>query len=205
MLENHRHPDEEQMERYSMGDLSDEETARFEEHLLVCESCQQHVISSDDYVSTMHSASTRIRQQGRRSRNPWWLFPRWTPVLAGATVMLLLGVLGLRWAASRNNGKPQPALAIALVATRGEEIRAKAPPGRTLALRADLTGLPPETSFRLELVDAQGKPVWHGDVAPREIQATPAVSGLSPGLYFLRAFTPSGKLLREYGLEVESH
>ena len=34
-----RHPDEEVIEKYSLGDLSEEKVTRFEEHLLICESC----------------------------------------------------------------------------------------------------------------------------------------------------------------------
>ena len=61
-LETHRHLDDEEIEKYSMGDISEKEASRFEEHLLICESCQNRVSESDSYVSTMQCASARIRR-----------------------------------------------------------------------------------------------------------------------------------------------
>ncbi len=42
-----RHMDAEDIERYSMGDISEERCAQFEEHLLICETCRIRVAESD--------------------------------------------------------------------------------------------------------------------------------------------------------------
>jgi len=206
-IETNRHLDEEEIEKYSLGDFTEEESSRFEEHLLICESCQNSVTESDRYVAAMQGAA-RIRRGGLRTGRRRWLVHRWTPTLAVAASVLLLTAAGLRWingsAKGRDRVTVEPAFAINLVATRGNGIEAKAPAGRALTLQLDLAGLPLEPSFRLEIVDALGKQIWQGAVASQDSKAVASVPQMAGGLYFLRAYAPSGKLLREYGLEVES-
>jgi len=206
-LETNRHLDEEQIEKYSLGDSTEEESSRFEEHLLICESCQDRVTESDRYVAAMQGAA-RIRREGPRTGRRRWLVRRLTPAFAAAASVLILTVAGLWWvngpAKWRNGVTVQPAFAINLVANRGSGIEAKAPAGRPLSLQLDLAGLPPESSFRLEMVDTLGKQVWQGAIVSQDSKAVASVPQMAGGLYFLRAYSTSGKLLREYGLEVES-
>jgi len=51
------HLDTDQIERYSMGDVSREETERFEEHLLVCEVCRSRIEESDAYIAAVRRAA----------------------------------------------------------------------------------------------------------------------------------------------------
>jgi anti-sigma factor RsiW len=57
----HMNPDE--IEKYSMGTLSEAEAAPFDEHLLVCEKCRTLVEASDAYVAAMRAAAKRTRQR----------------------------------------------------------------------------------------------------------------------------------------------
>lgn len=60
-----RHPDEGELERYSMADLREEEAAGFEEHLLYCERCQRRLAETDAYVAAMRRAAAAFgNQQG---------------------------------------------------------------------------------------------------------------------------------------------
>ena len=156
----------------------------------------------------MHGASARLRREDLKAEKRRWSFPRLTRTHAVAASVLLLAAAGLRWvsvpAKGRAPGTSEAAFAINLVATRGNGIEAKAPAGRALDLQLDLAGLPPESSFRLEMVDAVGKRVWEGAAVSRDSKAVASVPQMAGGLYFLRAYALSGKLLREYGLEVES-
>lgn len=204
-IDTNRHLDEEEIEKYSLGDMTQDESSRFEEHLLICEFCQNRVTECDSYVSAMQRAA-RLRRDGPKTGG--WFIRRLAPTLAAAASVLLLVAIGLRWvngpAKGRNRVAAESAIVINLVATRGNGIEAKAPAGRALTLLLDLAGLPPEPSFRLELVDALGKGVWQGPVVSQDSKAVASVPRMAGGLYFLRAYAPSGKLLREYGLEVES-
>ena len=191
----HRHVDDEAIERYSVGETPEGEVARLEEHLLICESCRRRLAETDVYGSSMQRASAELRRAPlEHQRHPWFL-PRLVPTLAAVAVAVLVTVVGLRLV---KPGAPMPAFAVNLEATRGAGIEAKAPPGRPLVLRLDVTGLPVWPSYRLEMVDRIGNRVWQG--------ATPGASvpPARPGVYFVRVYSPSGELLREYGLEVES-
>ena len=58
-----RHPDEDELEKYSMGDLREAEAAGFEEHLLPCEPCQQRLAETDVYVAAMRRALWQWRNR----------------------------------------------------------------------------------------------------------------------------------------------
>ena len=47
-------------ELYIEGSLSPEQTATFEEHLLICRHCQAAVLLSDEYVGAMRSAAREM-------------------------------------------------------------------------------------------------------------------------------------------------
>jgi hypothetical protein len=192
------HIDEEEIERYSMGALPEGAVAPFEEHLLICESCQHRLEQTDLYVSAMRQASARLRAAPLKRGLPWLRFPRLVPALAGMAVVMLAAGL---WLGRLDLGEAHP-FAVDLAATRGAAIEATAPAGRWLLLRLDLANLPASSRYRLELVDRSGNRVWQATVSARGSKADFKVPGTQPGVYFVRLYRPPGELLREYGLEV---
>lgn len=48
-------------ERYSLGEMSEEELGRCEEHLLICDACRREVAESDAYVEAMRKAAAQLR------------------------------------------------------------------------------------------------------------------------------------------------
>jgi hypothetical protein len=199
-LEIDRHMDEEEVERYSLGGISEPDSSRLDEHLLICEFCQSRVAESDRYVSTMQFAAAQMRRDTRRSKTRWAGFSGFAALAAAAVILYLaIGGPGL----AKRAAAPQPAFLLNLIATRGNGIEAKAPAGTTLNLQMELAGLRNEPWFRLEIVDGLGKRVWQGNVVPQDSKAAASVPKMAGGVYFVRAYAPSGDLLREYGLEVE--
>lgn len=180
------HLGDEEIENYSLRAIPEAELARVEEHLLLCAPCRERVESSDIYVASMAHAGARLRRQPEPRRI-------WVPVLAFAALaaVVLLGVILV----PRQGPAP---FAVALSATRGPGIEAKAPAGTTLLLQPDVTGLPAAGSYRAEMVDQNGKQVWTGSLPGASVKPVPA------GTYFVRLYGPSGELLREFGLEIES-
>ena len=80
---------------------------------------------------------------------------------------------------------------------------ASAPAGNPLALVLDLTGLQQLPKYKLEIVDAAGRPVFQSNGAPRNNQLQAALAkGLTAGAYFVRVYALTGELLREYALTV---
>jgi hypothetical protein len=194
------HIDEEEIERYSMGAMPEGSIAPFEEHLLICESCQLRLAQTDVYVSAMRQASARLRTRPLKRGLPWLRFPRLVPALAGMAVVIVAAGL---WLSRLDMGEAHP-FAVDLAATRGAAIEAKAPAGRWLLLRLDLANLPASSGYRLEMVDRSGNRVWQATVPARGSKADFKVPRTQPGVYFVRVYGPSGELLREYGFEAES-
>ena len=189
-----RHMDEEDLERYSLGNTSLEESESVEEHLLTCEDCRDRLHETDDYLLAMRTSSARLRRDEESAGSRQWKFPAWFPTLAAAACLLAV-VFALRF-----GRPPGPLVSVSLTAVRGSEVGSSAPAGRELILRPDLTGLPDDSSYRLEIVDQTGRPLRQGTIA--RAQDGVKVPGLTAGLYFVRIYLPAGELLREYGLQI---
>ena len=184
------HLDEDQAERYSMGVLSEQEEARVEEHLLVCENCRKQVTEADAYAGEMRSACVEIENAAPRPKR-LWLVSRPVWALAAAVVL----AAGMFLFLGRSKVAP---VAVQLAAVRGGHVGAVAPAGAPLILFADTNGLPQTGGYRLELVDSVGRKVWDGAFQAGGVQAPRQ----DPGVYFVRLKSSSGEVLREYGLEV---
>ncbi len=187
------HASDEALERYADCSLPESDVAAFEEHLLVCDDCRDKLAELDSYVHAMKGASRRVRREERVAARPVFR-PAWalTAVLAAAALILAVR-LPLR--------APQP-YAVALAAVRGADgIEARVPAGRPLLLTLDLTGIAAPAGSGLDIVDAEGRSVWHAPVTPRDGKLTAATSHrFAPGRYYVRLYSPSRELLREYGL-----
>jgi len=186
------HPDDNGMDQYSMGLMPEEETAFFEEHLLICDSCQERLAQNDAFIKAMQGAGALYAQKEGR-QNPL----RKAPVrVAGALAAGFLAVSVMTvWHMDRSPLQPVP---VSLNADRGATVGAKAPAGREIALHFDMLGLPDLPSYELEIVDRWGGPVARVTAAP----GSASVPALRAGRYYIRLYAPGGQLLREYGFEV---
>jgi hypothetical protein len=194
-----RHATDEALERYSMGRLAGPELAGFEEHLLVCESCQDRLAHED-------SIRQRVRDAGAVLQQPRTVVRRRLPKLARASGFVAVGLVvfaGIEWQSLRRS-TPPPAV-ILLQTTRGTENPsvAAAPAGKPLTVVLDLTDLQQFPEYKLEIVQAAGHPVFQSNGVPQnnKLEAT-LVRGLAAGVYFVRLYTPGRELLREYALTV---
>jgi hypothetical protein len=207
MQANSEHSSEENLEHYSLGTLSESETEVFEEHLLICPSCQDRLTEMDAYVQAAQAAARKLRV--RRS----WGWPGTAlniPRLAWAfgavfCLLLLLWVAGPRKSPITSGGPP---VAVALAAVRGAEQAAvaTAPAGHPLRLEADLAGLPIQRDCVMEVVDSLGKPAGQSQTGLEGSRLTMQLAaGLSAGRYWVRVYTPGAEkeLLREYALLIQ--
>jgi hypothetical protein len=195
MREIHRHVDAEDLEQYSMGTSSHEDSEIIEEHLLTCEGCQNRLRDTDAYVLAMRTASQQVRWRAKSVKEHGWRIPVWFPALAAACVMLLIA------ATLRLAPPPGPAVGVSLTALRNNGTGSRAPAGREILLQPDLTGLAEVSSYRLEIVDQTGRTVRQATYA--RARNGVKVPGLNAGMYFVRVYMPAGELLREYGLEIQ--
>jgi hypothetical protein len=113
--------------------------------------------------------------------------------------LLILGVaLRLSW---RSSPSAQP-LALVLVNNRGSELQ-RVPAGRPLTFSLDATGLPVLPAYDVEAVDAKGavQAQFHAVTGQSGIDIRLS-EGLRRGNYFVRIYSPTRELLREYGVQV---
>jgi hypothetical protein len=168
----------EELEGYSLGHIPEQQAGRLEEHLLICDTCRQRLEENDSYNSAMRQAAAQLQDSPARPERRPWSFPRLLPATVVALACIVLAAGAALGVALRGSNSAAPPFAVNLAATRGAGIEAKAPAGRTLALRPDLTGL----AFRLEMVDRLGNRVWQGSATAQGLLAGTGVPRQLPGI-----------------------
>jgi Putative zinc-finger len=182
------HPGEDVFENYAFDRLSEREAAHFEEHLLVCESCQSKFAEADEYIQVMKAATAAYvtEHNGSPPSRPRERGLRWN---AAAAAILLLTCLTALLSWRTPSAEPR---VVTLNAYRGTV--SETPSGRPLDLRIDFKDVPTAPGYRVEIVDATGRRVWFGGPPVR------LAKGLPPGVYWVRLSTGGGEPLREFGL-----
>jgi len=199
------HASDECLEQYALGSLEEPLLGEIEEHLLLCSQCQEHLKEIDAFRVAMRSAAARLERE-EESRKRFWTqisaaltFRRLGWVMALGAVVLI--GLSLRvWMSPPESSRP---LALFLETSRGSEVR-HAPARRPLDLSLDLTALASYPSYQVETVDSMGRVQAQFDARASEGKVRASLTqGLRPGIYFIRLYSPSRELLREYGLVVD--
>jgi len=195
-----RHATDDVLERYAMGRLPEPELAEFEEHLLVCPSCQNRLAHEDNIRQRVRDGAAVLPQPRAAV---WWRFPKlaWAASLAAVGLAVFAG---LQRQSSRSSSPVAPVV-ILLQTTRGTEnpTLAAATAGKPLTVVLDLSGLPQLPEYTLEIVDAAGHPVFQTERPPLNNRLPATLGGgLAAGAYFVRVYSPAHELLREYALVV---
>lgn len=203
----HAHPPEEVLERYVMHRMSDEETDRVEDHLLICGKCRDAVDESERWVALMKEALPAGPEEPAGTSTRWWQSlagsvtkeHRWyrsvgAPVLAGA-LALFLAV----WAALpllRDRIGSSAVSEVKLAALRGNDLQQEVVAGQRLQLQfTDVESAAP--GGRVTIVTEAGQDVWTGAILSQNRVQVP---GLRPGIYWVRVFTDRGEQIKEYSL-----
>jgi hypothetical protein len=196
------HPLEEVFEEYAFHRLSEEQCAEFEEHLLLCEQCQYQLARTDEYILLVKKASARMHRATPAKVSQAVLWSSITAILGAGLVTAALAI-GIPHAPMARE-----ASSVQLVAWRGGEASAmaRARAGAPIGIAIDTTDLDDPHHLRIQVVDALGKPMWSGDAT--EPAAGSMISAridarLPAGVYWIRLYSASGELLREFGLRAE--
>ncbi len=200
-LDNNAHWDEVELERYSLGRLPDVEGEALEEHLLVCPLCRDNLRQADDFTGAMRRVSTRLQAeddgQSRARLLPWLASPRTAWALAGIVLVAVSLAAYLRQTPDIQG----PPAAVYLEALRVAQGAGQVPSGRPFVVKLDVRGLAPLGHWPVELVDWEGRRIWHGSLnASGDIAEGRIDVPLRPGQYFVRLHSASGELLREFSL-----
>jgi hypothetical protein len=180
-----------------MGRLSETEVEKVEEHLLVCNSCQDLLTETDEFVGVMRAATEELKVQPRPivETEAWWrrMFAVPAPMLTAAAC----AVLAVAFIIPR---EPQVAT-VELQTLRGPESQAIAPENSSLTLRLSLQGLDSAGPLRIEVASASGQIVARTPAERSEGLAIAKPGTLKSGLHWVRLYS-GDELLREYGLNV---
>ena len=194
------HGTDDQLELYARGRLPESDLPVLEEHLMICTTCREKLDEIADFALGMREASAALPVPQTR-RSEWGLAsffrrPAFSMAIAFAALLVVLGVF--------SNGRPQfaPSASLQLTATRGEM------PIAVAAREFDLTlsdGPREGGPFRVEVLNATGASVWSGlaESGPAGVRFK-LTQRLVQGDYFVRLYSVSGKLLREYGFRIRS-
>src|SRR5580765_7818099 len=102
------HADEGQLERYSLGAQDETDSARVEEHLLICETCRSRLEEADVYAAAMRGAAQSVRLEAQsRARQParsW--FPLWSDALAVGAALLAFALVWGPWRSHKSSAGP---------------------------------------------------------------------------------------------------
>jgi len=193
------HPNEEILEEYVLHRLPETLAAQVEEHLLICQSCQDEVAETDEFVAALKVAVNQ----------PAFQLAQWMsvlPSLANRTslapiVALVVLALVVVW---QHPQETSTSVAVSLSSLRGTNPLSAAPAGKPLRLSIELPDLVKGREYRTEVVDAGGSPVWKGAVS--EVDGKLAVTMSKPlrnGVYWVRLYGADSELLREFGLSAK--
>ena len=190
------HAKEETLEDYSLGRLTEPALSELEDHLLLCEYCQERLDSEDRIRQGVRVAAPAL--ESHHPARPRWNLPR---LAWGFGFVLILAVLvAARWS-FYHPATPLSAVVV-LQATRGSDRQPAAAPARKpIILVLDLTDLQALSGYTLEIVDPSGRSVYRAGAVPQQNKLqVPLPKGLPAGAYFVRVYTPAQELLREYAL-----
>lgn len=222
------HATEELLEEYSFGRIREPQLGWLEEHLLICPRCQGALDDIDEYKVFMKAGLAFFESERRDAagalnstaladfpgrpaaglRNaishhfPGPRIPATKHLLAAAWLFVLAGSAGV-WR-MQSSVETAPVATIGLIALRGGAGDvAPAPSGRPLELVFNRRDLPADLSYWAEVVHSSGRQMWSGSVRIADQNLSIRVDRpLRAGTYWVRLYSSTGQLLREFGLSV---
>jgi hypothetical protein len=199
------HPEEAQLERYAMGRLNEPELSAVEEHLLICEPCQDRLDEATAYISVVREAAANVAAEPEAAEAGWRKWLRWEllplpmPAMAGAMAMLAIALLWQPW---RTPGVMEWRT-VELETMRGGGSEAVGVEGFGLAMRLEVSGLD-VTGATGQIVGANGGLVAEAPVLMVAGKAELRhAAGLAAGRYWVR-LKKNGETVREYALTVRN-
>ncbi|MBS1877617.1 MAG: zf-HC2 domain-containing protein [Acidobacteria bacterium] len=205
-IELQSHPGEDVLERYTLGHLATTEVDRVEEHLFVCEQCQDQLADVERFIAEMKVACHDYRLQPAPKPNWWANLSQFlaAPRMAYAGAMALL-VMAFALPLMRQQSSELAPETVTWSGTyRGVEANvADAHAKRPLNLVINIANLPASPAYRVVIVDQDGREVWSGSPVTEGSQLVARIrDSLSAGVYWVRLFTADGEPLREFGLHL---
>lgn len=192
------HIDEELLERYALKQLSENEAAPLEEHLLICQDCQERLVETEQFVYAVKEALPQLQPAPAVAPwRRWFATPKvlWVPALGMAVAVLMVVQM------QKDDLSYQQ---VELSAMRAATY-ATAEAGRGLDLKLTDVSLKSGQPYRVQIVDSRGTNLWFGAVIWKEGKPTVNVPrALTAGNYWVRIFGAAADApqISEYRLQV---
>jgi len=195
------HIEEELLDRYAMGTLPGESIPEVEEHLLVCSFCQSRLVETDAFLVYFRAAATQVDAHPA----PFWMRLRSAGrFLWGGSAVVTAALLLLLFSGWPRHTALQPAI-VQMHSLRGPESQAQMSSGRPGRLIFDVSVLPSDTDYAIEIVDTAGSRILEAGASVKDAKLTFLVNELSTGAYWVRVYRtrPARELVAEYGLQAK--
>jgi Putative zinc-finger len=195
------HINDELLDQYALGVVSEELLAGVEEHLLICEGCQSRLDASDEFAMLFRAAAVQPDARSQRSWRMFWNHPvaSWTGA-AAAMVAILLLVVG----PFRNVGpvrKPTAPAPVFMQSLRGPDAPAQVTAGRPALLVFDIVPPAGVNDYEARIVNPVGIEILAARVFSKDGRLAVLADRLPPGSYWVRVFrTGNSEAIAEYGL-----
>jgi hypothetical protein len=193
------HINDELLDQYALGMLSEEHLAGVEEHLLICETCQSRLDASDEFAMLIRAAAVQPDARSQRGWRMFWNHPvaSWTGAAAAMLAILFL-VAG-------PFGKPAAAPAMVFMQSlRGPDAPAQVTAGRPALLVFDVVPPAGANDYEARVVNPVGIEILAAKVFSKDGRLAALVDKLPPGSYWVRiSRTDNREPIAEYGLRVK--
>lgn len=198
------HIDDELLDQYALGILSQERLAGVEEHLLICGACQSRLDASDEFAMLFRETAV---QPDVRSQPGWRVFwnhrmfgnrgpASWTVAAAAAFSILLLVAGPFR--------KPPTAQStVFMQSLRSTDAPAQVTAGRPALLVFDIPAAG-GNDYEARFVNPVGIEILAAKVSSKDGRLVVLVDRLPAGSYWVRVFrTDNREPIAEYGLRAK--
>jgi hypothetical protein len=192
------HIPDETLEQYCMGHLSESETEPIEEHLLICNRCQDALTETEEFLIVVRSAARE--SQAHPQPEAWWK-RGWQELTTARKPLFALAACAGAMLIFIPMRTPKPAV-VELQTLRGPESASQAPANRSLSLRLSIPGGNAREPLEVQVAGMDGKVVAQLPVEQMAGQTVAKMPGLAPGNYWVRLYSQS-QIIREYALHVQ--
>jgi hypothetical protein len=198
------HIPEAELERYALGQLNEDQEATVEEHILICNRCQDLLQEVDDLILAYRMAATRVpaTEPSWFTRLASWLAAGLAPSrlsYAAASVLVLAASVAIY-----ENGRVASSGASALIVVPAvRSLPSEIPAGTPVNLQLDVRGLEGLGTLSARVVDETRSVVWKGKVEVTGFHASASIPRLSKGDYVLRLYSTPAEQVAEYAVRVK--
>jgi hypothetical protein len=195
------HIEEDLLDQYAMGTLSEELIPEVEEHVLICTLCQTRLIETDELLAVFSQAATQMEARPMLGRPRTVTFRTGASIAAVALAGLALFLIAGPW---QDTKRPAPST-ILMQSFRGAESEARMASGKPVLLVFDVLVQAPPANYEIQVVDAVGNEVLKQQAELRNGRLTGLLGKLAGGSYWVRLYRTQStrELVAEYGLRAE--